>query len=105
MGAKKIFFLIRDIDGPTTAAVSMESCQSVAPRSPWRHLGSVVDVRKRLHRMRGGFHRCTHISKVLCALMLWMMKVDATALRMNSMGSSDCARNMGSESVSTHPAQ
>ena len=23
---------------------------------------------KRLHRTRGGFHRCIHISKVLCAL-------------------------------------
>ena len=34
-GAKKIMVLIRDIDGPAMTAASMESCQSVAPRSPW----------------------------------------------------------------------
>ena len=28
-------------------------------------------MRKRLHRTRGGFHRCIHISKVLCAPKLW----------------------------------
>ena len=46
------------------AAAPMESCQSVVLRSPWGRLGSVVDVRKRLHRTHGGFHRCIHISKV-----------------------------------------
>ena len=57
LGAKKIIFLIRDIDGPAMAATLAESCQSVILRSPWARLGSVLDVRKRLRRMRGGFHR------------------------------------------------
>ena len=33
-GAKKIIFLIRDIDGPAMAAASMESCRFAALRSP-----------------------------------------------------------------------
>ena len=40
----------------------MESCQFVVLRSPWRRLGSVLDVRNRLRRMRGRFHRWIHIS-------------------------------------------
>ena len=61
------------IDGPTMTAASMESCRFAARRSPGGRFWSVVDVRKRLHRTRGGFHRCIHISKVLCALLLWTM--------------------------------
>ena len=38
------------------AAAPVESCQSLPKRSPWGRFWSVVDVRKRLHRMRGGFH-------------------------------------------------
>ena len=53
----------------------MESCRFVARRSLGRRLGSVLDVGNRLHRMRGGFHRCIHISKVLCARLLWTMVV------------------------------
>ena len=37
------------------AAVPAESCQFVALRSPWGRLGSVLDTRKRLHRMRRRF--------------------------------------------------
>ena len=55
------------------AAAPVKSCQIVVRRSPWGRLGSLLDVRKRLHRTRGGFHRCIHISKVLCALLLWTM--------------------------------
>ena len=55
------------------AGASVETCQFVVLRSPWGRLGSLLDVRKRLHRTRGGFHRCIHISKVLCALLLWTM--------------------------------
>ena len=51
----------------------MEFCQVVAPRSPRSRLGSVKDVGNRLRRTRGGFHRCIHIAKVLCALLLWTM--------------------------------
>ena len=71
LGAKKIIFLTCEIDGPAVAAALAESCQSVILRSPWGRFWSVADVRKRLYRTRGGFHRCIHISKVLCALLLW----------------------------------
>ena len=39
------------------AAAPVESSQFVAHRSPRGRIGSVLDVRKRLRRMRGGFHR------------------------------------------------
>ena len=55
-GPKKVIFLIRDIDAPAMAAAPVESCQFVVLRSPWGRLGSVRDVGKRLHRMRGRFH-------------------------------------------------
>ena len=51
----------------------MESCRFVVLRSPGGRFWSVVDVGKRLQRMRGGFLRCIHISMVLCALLLWTM--------------------------------
>ena len=41
------------------AAAPMESCRSVVLRSPRGRLGSVVDVRNRLHRIRCRFQ---HIS-------------------------------------------
>ena len=41
------------------AGASVESCQSVAPRSPWGRLESVKYTCKRLHRMRGRFQ---HVS-------------------------------------------
>jgi hypothetical protein len=56
-GPKKFFFLIRDVDGPAMLAAPVESCRFVARRSPWGHLGKVLDVGNRLHRMRRGFHR------------------------------------------------
>ena len=37
-GPKKIIFLIRDIDDLTVAGAPLESCQSVALRSPWGRL-------------------------------------------------------------------
>ena len=55
---KKIFFLIRDIDDATRAGASMESCRFVVLRSLGGDLGSVLDMGNRLHRARGGFHRC-----------------------------------------------
>ena len=72
-GAKKFNFLIRDIDDATRAGASAESCRFVVLRCPGGRLGSVVDVRNRLRRMRGRSHRCIHIGKVLCALLLWTM--------------------------------
>ena len=73
LGAEKNHFVIRDIDDAAMAGASVESCRFVVLRCPGGRLGSVVDVRKRLHRTRGGFHRCIHISKVLCAPALWTM--------------------------------
>ena len=64
-GAKKIIFFIRDIDGPAMTAASMESCRFAARRSPGGRFWSVADVRKRLCRTRGRFHRWIHIGKVL----------------------------------------
>ena len=54
-GPKKLFFLIRDIDGPAMTAAPMESCQFVALRSPRGRLGSELDMGSRLRRMRGRF--------------------------------------------------
>ena len=62
LGGKQEFFLIREIDDATVAGASVETCQFVVLRSPWGRLGSLLDVRKLLHRTRGGFHRCIHIS-------------------------------------------
>jgi len=73
LGAKKIIFLIRDIDDPAMTAASMESCRFVVLWSPRGSLGSILDMGNRLSRMRGRSHRCIHISKVLCALLLWTM--------------------------------
>ena len=39
-GAKNIFFLIRDIDGPAMTAASVESCRFVVLRSLGGRLGS-----------------------------------------------------------------
>ena len=71
-GAKNIIFLIRDNDDATVAAASVESCQFVARRPPGTRLGSILDMCSRLRRMCGGFHRCIHISKFLCALLLYI---------------------------------
>ncbi len=61
-GAKKIIFLIRDIDDAAMAGASMESCRFVVLRSPRARLGSVRDMGNRLPRMRGRSHRWIHIS-------------------------------------------
>ena len=59
-GRKNLFFLIRAFDNDATmAAAPVESCQSVALRSPWGRLGSVLYTCKRLHRTRRRFQ---HIS-------------------------------------------
>ena len=56
-GPKKLIFLIREIDDAAMAAAPDESCRFVVLRSPRGRLGSVRDVRNRLRRMRGRFHR------------------------------------------------
>jgi hypothetical protein len=72
-GPKKLIFLIRDKDDAAMAGASVESCQFVVLRSPRGRLGSSRDMCNRLRRMRGRFHRCIHISKVLCAIPLLTM--------------------------------
>ena len=72
-GAEKNYSLIRDIDGAAMTAASVKSCRFVVLRSPGGRLGSILDMGNRLRRMRGRFHRCIHISKVLCAPALWSM--------------------------------
>ena len=49
--------------GPAMAAASMESCRFVARRSPGGRFWSVVDVRKRLQRVRHPFHQSMHIKQ------------------------------------------
>ena len=58
-GAKKLNFLIRDVDDDAMAAASVESCQFVVLRSPWDRSGSKLYMYKRLHRTRRRFQ---HIS-------------------------------------------
>ena len=60
-GLQKLIFLIRDIDDLTMAAASVNSCRFVARRSPGGRIGSVLDVCKRLRRMRGGFNQWIQI--------------------------------------------
>ena len=43
-------------------AASMESCRFAVRRSPGGRFWSVVDVRKRLHRVRGRFDQSIHTS-------------------------------------------
>ena len=44
-------------------AASMESCRFAAQRSPRGRFWSVVDVRKRLQRVRDPFHQSIHIKQ------------------------------------------
>ena len=59
-GQKQLIFLIRDIDDPTMAATSVETCRFVVLWCPRGRLGSVLDVRNRLRRMRGCFRQYTY---------------------------------------------
>ena len=61
-GAKKFNFLIRDIDSLAMAAARCNPVNIVVLRSPGGRLGSVLDVRNRLRRVRGGFRQYIHIS-------------------------------------------
>ena len=60
-GAKKIIFLIRDIDDATMTAAPVEFCQFVVLRSPRGRSGSGLYTCNRLQRMRGRFHRWIHV--------------------------------------------
>ena len=53
----------REIDDGTKAGASVKACRFVARRSPRGRMGSVLDVRKRLHRVRHPFHQSIHIKQ------------------------------------------
>ena len=91
-GAKKIIFLIRDIDDAAMAAAPVESCQFVVPRPPRDRLGSLLDMCNRLRRMRGRSHRCIHISKVLCAPAVTLDHDPPKISIQSSLGSSKYGR-------------
>ena len=57
LGAEKNNFFNSRYDDPTTAGASVESYHIVVLRSPRARLGSVLGMRNRLRRMRGGFQR------------------------------------------------
>ena len=53
----------RASDSPCSGAAQVvKSCPFAALGSPGGRIGSVLDVGKRLRRMRGGFHQWVHIS-------------------------------------------
>jgi len=67
-GRKRKFFNSRRRCSPwSMAAAPVESCQSLPKRCPWGRLGSVLDTRKRLRRMRPG---SGHNRPILSALRL-----------------------------------
>ena len=68
-GAKKIIFLIRDIDDAAMAAVPAESCRFVVLRSPRGRPGSRVSMCNRLRRMRGRFQRWIHLPRCISSQM------------------------------------
>ena len=68
-GPKKIIFLIRDIDDATRAGASAESCQFVILWPLWGRIGSVLDVGKRLRRMRGRFPLEIHLPRCISSQM------------------------------------
>ena len=71
LGGEKNNLLIRDIDGPAMTAASMESCRFAARRSPRGRFWSVVDVRKRLQRVRHPFHQSIHIKQSAQPASAW----------------------------------
>ena len=74
------------------AAAPVSSCQFVALKSPWGHLGSLVDVRNRLHRIRCRFQ---HISA--------NSLINAAHKTMNSLASSRRApRSAQAVQATTH---
>ena len=63
LGAEKAFFLIRGRrSAVAVAAAAVESCQSVALRSPWGQFGSILYTCNRLHRIRCRFKHFWPIS-------------------------------------------
>ena len=69
LGAEKAFFLIRGRrSAVAVAAAAVESCQSVALRSPWGQFGLFLYMVSRLHRMRRRFEGYRPILSALQAI-------------------------------------
>ena len=64
-GAKKIFFLIRDIDDAAMAGASVESCRWAAQKPSGSRFGSVLHMCNRLRRLRRRFQINIHLSLYL----------------------------------------
>ena len=62
LGAKKIFFFIRDIDDPAMTAASVESCRLAAQKPSGSRFGSVLHMCNRLRRLRRRFQINIHLS-------------------------------------------
>ena len=73
LGPKKLISWCRDTDDAAMTAASMESCRFVVRRSLGGRFWSVVDMRKRLRRVRRRFQSKVHLPKVLCAITLLAM--------------------------------
>ena len=70
-GPKKIFFLIREIDDAAMAGASMESCQFVVLRSPRGRIGSILNMRNRLRRLRRRFKSKIHLPWSFALYFYW----------------------------------
>ena len=70
-GPKKIIFLIRDIDDAAMAAAPVEISQFVARRSPGGRIGSELDVRNRLHRVRRRFQSKVYLPRSFALYLYW----------------------------------
>ena len=66
---KKVFFLIRDIDGPAMTAAPVESCQDVVLRSLGGRSGVSLDTCNRLRRIRGRFPLQIHLPRCISGQM------------------------------------
>jgi len=63
----KLIFLFAELTVPIWSAAPVESCQSVVRRSPRGRLGSVLDVRKSLDRIRRGVQLQVHLPRCISA--------------------------------------
>ena len=70
-GAKKLIFLIRDIDDAAMAGASVESCQFVVLMTPRGRLGSALVACNRLRRLRGRFQRKIHLPRCFALNLYW----------------------------------
>ena len=71
LGAGKVIFLVRDIDGPTTTAGSVESCRFVVRRSPWGRFWVSKYMCNRLRRLRRRFQSKIYLPWSFALYLYW----------------------------------